>query len=782
MEIIHEPYGIDDPYISIPGIERYPRDPLAGEKVIINFQTNPLVGQRSWVEYKINGNFMTTRSQFQNNLNGKAFWHGELPPTRCGEKVEYRIRLGTGQKNSFVTKWFDYTTKEWRKNSNFNKILINGNRKNKLFGSEILTDGDYTYNLKIFFKRDLDEIFFGLGEHYDDIEIPEGTRYVHVFDQYKVQEKRGYAPVPFIFSNKGCGIFLDTGFRSKWNFSKEHIEIEVETLGSTICNNIPIYVWENKNIKELISYMYKNSQPKIPPMWVFGPWMSANEWNSQKKVEHALEKAIKYEIPATVLVIEAWSDEQTFYIFNGAEYKEKENGKELHLEDFKFNEPWPNPKKMIKALNEKNIRLVLWQIPVLKYYEQFEKQHKKDVDYALKNDYILKEKDGSPYQIPEGRWFEKSYVVDFFNEEASKWWAKKRKYLVEELGVMGFKTDGGEHLWSRDLISKNKELENTQLRNLYPEKYFETVKSIQKEDNILFSRSGYIHSPHNTLFWVGDEDSEYEALKSNIIAGLNVSISGNPFWGWDIAGFSGDLPEIDLYKRSCELAIFTPIFQFHSEHSGDPIPSAERSPWNMAEYYNDYTILDFYKFCASLRMNLSPYIFQEATFCVENNLPLTLPLWVEEPEFYNKELAYYFGRDILVFPKINNENNENKIRLPKGSWLSLWDGKWFDSEGQSITYKSSFHHPVFLKKGAIIPLSIGEAGKLGVPHWSQDFNAILIVNNNLEEINIQNSSIKNYSVLIEKIKKEFNKEITKVGIPMNDKEGIINIKWINNFL
>ncbi|PNR96830.1 TIM-barrel domain-containing protein [Petrotoga sp. 9PWA.NaAc.5.4] len=82
-------------------------------------------------------------------------------------------------------------------------------------------------------------------------------------------------------------------------------------------------------------------------------------------------------------------------------------------------------------------------------------------------------------------------------------------------------------------------------------------------------------------------DDSYEALKACIIAGLNVSLSGNPFWGWDIAGFSGDLPEIDLYKRSCELAIFTPIFQFHSEHSGDPVPSAERSPWNIAKYYND---------------------------------------------------------------------------------------------------------------------------------------------------------------------------------------------------
>ena len=112
-------------------------------------------------------------------------------------------------------------------------------------------------------------------------------------------------------------------------------------------------------------------------------------------------------------------------------------------------------------------------------------------------------------------------------------------------------------------------------------------------------------------FGLCDEDSEYETLKSNIIAGLNVSLSGNPFWGWDIAGFSGDLPEPDLYNRSCELAVFTPIFQFHSEHPGDPVPSAERSPWNMADYYKNNQIIDNYRFYASLRMNLSPYIFKK---------------------------------------------------------------------------------------------------------------------------------------------------------------------------
>ena len=164
----------------------------------------------------------------------------------------------------------------------------------------------------------------------------------------------------------------------------------------------------------------------------------------------------------------------------------KKTADRVCLEDFNFNEPWPNPKKMVDELTQKNIKLILWQIPVLKYYDKFEKQHKNDVDYALKANYVLKTKDGDHYRIPKGRWFENSVVVDFYNEEASKWWASKRRYLVEELGVAGFKTDGGEHLWGRDLISVDSELESTQLRNLYPEKYFETAKSVQ-DNKLIYS-------------------------------------------------------------------------------------------------------------------------------------------------------------------------------------------------------------------------------------------------------------------------------------------------------
>ncbi len=781
MKIYHLPYGLDDPYISFPGVEKNPRDSLARESVKINFSTTPSVGQRAWIEYKINENSYKCRAQFQNNVDNRALWEGYIPPAKLGEKVEYRIRFGRSTKNSIVTKWYSYIVKQW-KESSIEKILdIKGTgEESKICKIQTLTDGINTYNTKIFFKRDENEKFYGLGEHYDEIEIQNGVRYVHVFDQYKVQKERGYAPIPFIFSNKGIGIFLNTGFRTKWNFSEKYIQIEVDTLGYPLTEKIETYIWNRPTPMEIIPEIYKISQPQLPPIWVFGPWMSANEWNSQRKIEEVLKKVKEYNIPATVLVIEAWSDEETFYIFNGAEYEEKSGGENFRLDDFRFKDPWPDPKKLINELNEMGIKLILWQIPVIKYYKEFKKQHKNDLIHASKMDFLIKKTDGSLYEIPEGRWFEKSYVVNFFNKKAALWWAEKRRYLIEDLGVSGFKTDGGEHLWGRDITVSEIPQTNPQARNLYPEKYFQSLKSLLDKDKILFSRSGYIHSPKSTLFWVGDEDSEYEALESNIIAGLNVSISGNPFWGWDIAGFSGDLPEPDLYKRSCELAIFTPIFQFHSEDSGNPVPSAERSPWNISEYYKDYKIRDFYRFCASLRMNLSPYIVQEAKFCVQNNLPLTIPISLINPNLNGQRLAYYFGRDILVYPSIF-ENEQNPLKLPDGEWLDLWNGEWCRNEISTYGFDGEHFHSIFLKKYSVIPLSVNNSGILGVPHWNQEINSLLIIDDP-KGFKDENSFIKKYEKEISKIKKDFNVQELQIGYPEEktneNKDRVLSIKWL----
>ena len=65
-------------------------------------------------------------------------------------------------------------------------------------------------------------------------------------------------------------------------------------------------------------------------------WMSSNEWNTQARVEHEVAETMRHGIPATVLVIEAWSDETTFYIWNGARVHAAPGSESPGLADFTF--------------------------------------------------------------------------------------------------------------------------------------------------------------------------------------------------------------------------------------------------------------------------------------------------------------------------------------------------------------------------------------------------------------------------------------------------------------
>ena len=95
-------------------------------------------------------------------------------------------------------------------------------------------------------------------------------------------------------------------------------------------DNCDVVLFSGTPTQMLQEYMGIFGEAKLPPKWAFGPWVSANHWNSQQKIEQALDELQKNNCPATVMVAEAWSDEATFYIFNGAGYTPKPNGQPLH--------------------------------------------------------------------------------------------------------------------------------------------------------------------------------------------------------------------------------------------------------------------------------------------------------------------------------------------------------------------------------------------------------------------------------------------------------------------
>ncbi|MBK8780715.1 MAG: hypothetical protein IPO22_02695 [Anaerolineales bacterium] len=559
------------------------------------------------------------------------------------------------------------------------------------------------------------ESFHGLGERYNAFNLRGSKLDASVYEQYKNQDIHTYLPVPFFLSSQGYAFHLDTARFSAFDFASSHskqwqFQAEIEPQAS-----INFHIFAGAEPKQNLQLFSRQvGLPQLPPDWAFGHWISSNEWNSQKEVLEQLRLSQLHDIPVTVLVIEAWADEKTFYIWNDAQYSPKPADQPFKLSDFTFPADglWPDPKGMIDELHRQGVRLLLWQVPVLKYLGG-ERHPQQEIDeaYMLEKGYHLKWPDGSPYRV-RPFWFHDSLMPDFNNPEAADWWMSKRAYLLDELGIDGFKTDGGEHLWGRDVVFANG-LRGDEGVNLYPNLYVGAYHrySNQKRngDALTFSRAGFTGAQAFPAHWAGDENSTWEAFRASLTAGLNVGLSGVPFWGWDIAGFSGEIPSAELYLRAAAMAAFCPIMQYHSEFNDHRIPLRDRTPWNIAERTGQPEVIDIYRHFTKTRMRLLPYITAEARHCAETGEPLMRPLfldWPTDSQAWQIADQYCFGRALMIAPVLEPGMTERRLYLPEGQWQDFWTGEKFTGQ-QWITVSAPLESiPVFQRLDQAWPLPL----------------------------------------------------------------------------
>jgi alpha-glucosidase (family GH31 glycosyl hydrolase) len=579
------------------------------------------------------------------------------------------------------------------------------------------------------FETPSDEAFYGFGERFNALDQRGNHLDNYVYGQYLNQEKRSYIPIPFFLSSRVYGFWVETEQQVQFDLAadKSNSWFLIGNVGEDQSLNIRFFFQKNPH-SIVKTFTDKTGKPQLPPPWVYGLWMSSNDWNNQTDVLRQLDLSKRYEIPASVMVVEAWSDEINFYIWNDAQFKHKPSSQAYSYSDFvnPKNGKWPDPKSMIDELHRSGMRLVLWQIPVMKFGNPDENldetQKDADQEFAIKQKFIVNNTDGDPYRIEaHAPWFGNSLLFDFTNPEAEQWWFDKREYLITEMGVDGFKTDGGEHSWDAKTRFSNG-LRGDRGINTYPMMYEEAYNRFLKKhrgnDYVLFSRAGYTGVQQISCHWAGDERSTWNAFRSTINAMLNVSMCGVSFIGWDIAGFAGPIPETDLYLRAVAFSVFCPIMQYHSDYNARRPPCKDRTPWNIQEQSGDQRIIPLFKRFTNLRMNLIPYILSQAQMSSMSGLPLMRALPLEYPEDINcrsHPSEYLFGDALLVSPIIEPKKTECQVYLPQGKWCDLWTGMIFEGAQEISVHAPMDTIPVFQRKGSIVLLNLNETLELCGP-------------------------------------------------------------------
>lgn len=585
-----------------------------------------------------------------------------------------------------------------------------------------LTDGTSTVTkVEENFYTPSAEKFYGFGERYYDLDKRGKNVDIYTVNWYKDQYDKAYLPVPFYINSNKYGLYLNSTYYSQFRVATDVTDkctIRANAGGSTNML-LDFYLFTGSDFKNVLGdYSTVSGKPALPAPWAFGPWISANEWNKQSEITDQINATNTYSIPTSAIVLEAWSDEYTYYIFNGASYTPKPGSGTFTASDFTFGGNWPSPASMVTNAHNNNIKILLWQIPAIKNIgSEVHTQRDNDEAYAISAGYLVGDGSGGTYRMPPV-WFGGSTVPDFTNTNTKNWWFSKRAYLFDDIGIDGFKCDGGENIWGRYLTFSNGK-KGDEMRNAYPDTYIKAYydySKTKKSDSLAFSRSGGAKAQLNPISWAGDQNSSFSAFQDAIRAGISASMSGVPFVTWDLAGFSGDIPTTELYKRSSAQAAFSPIMQLHSEQSGDPALSQTRTPWNMYARTGDFDCINIYRKFANIRMSLLPYLYTEAKYTADNGIPMMRHMALEYPDdttALSQTFQYMLGGSLLVAPVVDAATTNKSVYLPNTEWVDFfWSAQ--RPGNRSINYYTGLDAiPVFAKAGSIIPMNMNSSYDLG---------------------------------------------------------------------
>ena len=421
------------------------------------------------------------------------------------------------------------------------------------------------------FTLDPSEAVFGLGERFDGV-ARKGRPVDFVnHDAIGTSNMRSYINVPFFWSTKGYGCFVNQIARTEFDIGMT----EQGTVGfGTEEPFMDYFIVSGITPKDIL--MKYTSQltgtPALPPLWTFGLWLSRNSYPSWTVVDEVMAKADSLGIPYDDIHLDtSW-------------FKEDWNPDLLFSE-----ERFPHPEKKMAALKEKGVRISLWQYTFI--------QPRDDnilyLEGCIQNDYIGREvlpsgsRGPKPFAYPEGTtgWKTDDLVIDYSNPAAVSWYSAKISKLIEQ-GAGAIKTDFGDCI-PPDAHYLN--IPGRKFQNLYSLAYNAAIRKATSKVDVntgQWARAGTAGSQRYPVHWGGDSQCSWSALQGSLKATLSIGLSGFAFFSHDIGGFIGK-PTRELYIRWAQLGLLASHSRTHG--AGD---ENGREPW----FFGDQAVEIFKKF------------------------------------------------------------------------------------------------------------------------------------------------------------------------------------------
>jgi alpha-D-xyloside xylohydrolase len=549
----------------------------------------------------------------------------------------------------------------------------------RLFGE----GGDGYHRLEQRFAAYPDEKLFGLGQHQHGRLDQKGM----VLD---LVQRNAEVTIPFVLSSRGYGLLWNIPAVGRVEFAENGTRWVADS-----ARQIDYWVTAGDTPAEILShYADATGHSPLLPAWATGFWQSKLRYETQDELMEVAREYRRRELPLSVIVAD-------YYHWT-------------HLGDWRFDtSEWPDPPAMVKELDGMDVKLMVsvWPSvnPVGENYDEMR-------DQGL----LIGSGQGAPVQhiFPDKGFGGHPHGVGFYDATDPRardyLWAKVKENYYD-LGIRVWWLDACEPEIFPERFGDTRFAAGPgrEVANIYPREhvrgFYEHMRAEGEEETVCLVRSAWAGSQRfGAVLWSGDIPATFDSLRIQIRAGLNVAMSGLPWWTTDIGGFHGGDPESDDYRelmvRWFQYGVFCPLFRLHGHreprgtfgagHSGGP-----NEIWSYGE--PAYEIISAQ---LRLRERLRGYVLEQMTEASRSGLPPMRPLFLDHPEDPRAWLVddqFLFGPDLLVAPVTELGARSRAVYLPPGtSWTDTATGAEH-AGGQVVTVDAPLERiPVFARAGA----------------------------------------------------------------------------------
>lgn len=504
-----------------------------------------------------------------------------------------------------------------------------------------------------------------------------------------------YKSIPFFMGVRGgkaYGIFFDNTYRTNFQFGK--FLPDYYSFGAP-GGELNYYFINGPQPKQVIGhYVDLTGHTPLAPLFTLGYQQCRWSYPTEARVREVTSQFRKLQIPADVIYLDI-------------DYQEKYKPFTVDRKAF------PTMEQLVKDLGNTGWKMVFitdLHIAAVPGYKPF--------DDGEKNGYFVKNPDGTTFIGPV--WPGPSAFPDFTRAEVRKWWGSLYADFVK-MGVRGFWNDMNEpSVFKRadktmplDVVSsvEGRKTDEREIHNVFGlenvRATYEGLLTLKPDLRpFVLTRAAYSGAQRYAATWTGDNQASWNHYRLTLPSLTGLGISGYPFVGADVGGFSGS-PTPELLTRWTALGTFQPIDRNHAAKG-----TRDREPWVDGPEH-----LAIRKRYIEERYRLLPYIYAGMEEASRTGMPMMRPMFVDFPDdvrFYAQQAdeQYMFGDALLIAPPTKNFYAGYDTMLPKGIWYDYWTGKPVETKdtagGDEIGIVAHFNPkldelPVLVRAGSIIP-------------------------------------------------------------------------------